>query len=282
MAACFEESNIFCFVGKGSCKWKIGLNFETNLPSEFGNLSICLLDSRCSVLGRFLVEENQSSDKKEKLHWAKLWTPIKWICMFICINLSLTYPSWRLGCQFGLRKRKPEHTRTTASKKWKHESTRRNMVWKWKLSLTTRQQQKHTRTCHPHVMGLIWWHFLTALMVNHDMDSFLSVTPATEVEAPVQSTCFCVSFRMFIFEKKHFFLVRPAPPLLHTLLFENTNLIWKHHFTWKWLQGEMIYILNSEQIHLWMCQITYIVQLSRFGCKAEGHGKHIVHDASGA
>ena len=67
---------------------------------------------------------------------------------------------------------------------------------------------------------------------------FLSVTLATEVEAPVQSTCFCVSFRMFIFEKKkHFFLVRPAPPLLHTLLFENTNLIWKHHFTWKWLSN---------------------------------------------
>ena len=67
MVACFEE-NIFCFVEKGSCKWKIGLNFTANLPSEFGNLSICLLDSRLSVLGRFLVEENQSSDKKEKLH----------------------------------------------------------------------------------------------------------------------------------------------------------------------------------------------------------------------
>ena len=226
MAACFEESNIFCFVGKGSCKWKIGLNFETNLPSEFGNLSICLLDSRCSVLGRFLVEENQSSDKKEKLHWAKLWTPIKWICMFICINLSLTYPSWRLGCQFGLRKRKPENTRTTASKKWKHESTQKYGV-KMKTFVTTRQQQKHTRTCHPHVMGLIWWHFLTALMVNHDMDSFLSVTPATEVEAPVQSTCFCVSFRMFIFEKETFFSGTPCPsPFTYPF-------IWKHQFDLK-------------------------------------------------
>ena len=155
MAACFEESNIFCFVGKGSCKWKIGLNFETNLPSEFGNLSICLLDSRCSVLGRFLVEENQSSDKKEKLHWAKLWTPIKWICMFICINLSLTYPSWRLGCQFGLRKRKPEHTRTTASKKWKHESTRRNMVWKWK-PFWQRGNNKNTREHVTH-MSWVWY-----------------------------------------------------------------------------------------------------------------------------
>ena len=144
MAACFEESNIFCFVGKGSCKWKIGLNFETNLPSEFGNLSICLLDSRCSVLGRFLVEENQSSDKKEKLHWAKLWTPIKWICMFICINLSLTYPSWRLGCQFGLRKRKPENTRTTASKQWRHESTQKHDA-KMKNLFWQRGNNKNTR-----------------------------------------------------------------------------------------------------------------------------------------
>ena len=36
------------------------MNFTANLPSEFGNLRICLLDSRLSVLGRFLVEENQS------------------------------------------------------------------------------------------------------------------------------------------------------------------------------------------------------------------------------
>ena len=135
-------------MGKGSCKWKIGLNFEANLPSEFGNLSICLLDSRCSVLGRFLVEENQSSDKKEKLHWAKLWTPIKWICMFICISLSLTYPSWRLGCQFGLRKSEKGNLNIHVPQQVKNEdmSRRRSMVWKWKLSLTTRQQQKHTQT----------------------------------------------------------------------------------------------------------------------------------------
>ena len=101
---------------------------------------------------------------------------------------------------------------------------------KMKTFLTTRQQQKHTRTCHPHVMGLIWWHFLTALMVNHDMDSFLSVTPATEVEAPVQSTCFCVSFRMLIFENVHFFwyaLLLPfyIPFFLKTpIWFENTIL----------------------------------------------------------
>ena len=125
---------------------------------------------------------------------------------------------------------------------------------KMKTFLTTRQQQKHTRTCHPHVMGLIWWHFLTALMVNHDMDSFLSVTPATEVEAPVQSTCFCVSFRMFIFEKKTFFSGTPCPsPFTYPF-------IWKHQFDlktpfylkmvytwsiWEWWDLEFIYYLHT-------------------------------------
>ena len=154
MAACFEESNIFCFVGKGSCKWKIGLNFETNLPSEFGNLSICLLDSRCSVLGRFLVEENQSSDKKEKLHWAKLWTPIKWICMFICINLSLTYPSWRLGCQFGLRKSEKGSLNIHVPQQVKNENMSRPAeTWCENENLfdneaTTKTHANMSPTCH--------------------------------------------------------------------------------------------------------------------------------------
>ena len=93
-------------------------------------------------------------------------------------------------------------------------SRRRNMMWTWRLILTTRQQQKHTQKCHPHVMGLIWWHFLITLMVDHDMDSF-------------RGTC---SKHLLPCKFSYVYIWKNGTPCLSPF---TSPLFWKHQFDLK-------------------------------------------------